>query len=165
MGMNRRNVLVGLGGLTVGGGALFASGAFTTVEAQRTVSVETAGDSAALLSFQVNAADFNGVESGESSDGVVRIDLTEINREATTTFEGVLTVENNGSNPVELSIAGGDDTISFLDGGEDISETPVSLDADGGDDDSVDLDLAVEIGEGEDDDGDVTLTFVAEDNS
>ena len=37
--MNRRNVLTGLGGLAIGGGALFGTGAFTSVEAQRTVEV------------------------------------------------------------------------------------------------------------------------------
>ena len=49
--MNRRNVLIGLGGLVAGGGALIGTGAFDTVEAERTVSVETAGDAAALLAF------------------------------------------------------------------------------------------------------------------
>lgn len=37
--MNRRNVLTGLGGLAISGGALFGSGAFTSVEAERTVEV------------------------------------------------------------------------------------------------------------------------------
>jgi len=37
--MNRRNVLTGLGGLAISGGALFGSGAFTSVSAERTVEV------------------------------------------------------------------------------------------------------------------------------
>jgi len=37
--MNRRNVLTGLGGLAISGGALFGSGAFTSVNAERTVEV------------------------------------------------------------------------------------------------------------------------------
>jgi len=37
--MNRRNVLTGLGGLAISGGALFGTGAFTSVSAERTVEV------------------------------------------------------------------------------------------------------------------------------
>lgn len=39
MKLSRRNVLAGIGGLAVGGGALLGSGAFSSVEAQRTVDV------------------------------------------------------------------------------------------------------------------------------
>jgi len=39
MDMNRRNVLIGMGGLAVGGGALLGSGAFTSVSAERDVEV------------------------------------------------------------------------------------------------------------------------------
>jgi len=41
--MNRRNVLTGLGGLAISGGALFGSGAFTSVEATRSVEVNVFG--------------------------------------------------------------------------------------------------------------------------
>jgi len=41
--MNRRNVLTGLGGLAISGGALFGTGAFTSVEAERTVEVNVIG--------------------------------------------------------------------------------------------------------------------------
>ncbi|MFB6227312.1 MAG: hypothetical protein ABEH88_01795 [Halobacteriales archaeon] len=44
MKMNRRNVLAGLGGLAVGGGALLGSGAFSSVEAQRDVQVNVTQD-------------------------------------------------------------------------------------------------------------------------
>ncbi|KAA9399212.1 hypothetical protein Har1130_13510 [Haloarcula sp. CBA1130] len=41
--MNRRNVLTGLGGLAISGGALFGSGAFTSVSATRSVEVNVFG--------------------------------------------------------------------------------------------------------------------------
>ncbi|QGN07449.1 hypothetical protein Hrd1104_09090 [Halorhabdus sp. CBA1104] len=41
--MNRRNVLTAMGGLAIGGGALFGSGAFTSVEATRAVEVNIFG--------------------------------------------------------------------------------------------------------------------------
>lgn len=56
---SRRTVLIGIGAAVAGGGALFATGAFTTVEAQRTVSVNTAGDAAADLGIEVND-DYDG---------------------------------------------------------------------------------------------------------
>ena len=43
--MNRRNVLTGLGGLAISGGALFGTGAFTSVSATRSVEVNVFGDS------------------------------------------------------------------------------------------------------------------------
>ncbi|MGB9930275.1 hypothetical protein [Haloarcula amylolytica] len=66
--MNRRNVLTGLGGLAISGGALFGSGAFTSVEAQRTVDVNV-----------VTADEISG--ANEDSDAVadryvdVRVDV------------------------------------------------------------------------------------------
>jgi hypothetical protein len=41
--MNRRNVLTGLGGLAISGGALFGTGAFTSVSAEREVKVNILG--------------------------------------------------------------------------------------------------------------------------
>jgi hypothetical protein len=44
MKLSRRNVLAGIGGLAVGGGALLGSGAFSSVEAQRDVEVNVVTD-------------------------------------------------------------------------------------------------------------------------
>ncbi|HMA78188.1 MAG TPA: hypothetical protein VKP88_03520, partial [Candidatus Paceibacterota bacterium] len=41
--MNRRNVLTGLGGLAISGGALFGTGAFTSTSANRQVEVNILG--------------------------------------------------------------------------------------------------------------------------
>ena len=41
--MNRRNVLTGLGGLSTSGGALFGTGAFTSVTATRSAEVNVFG--------------------------------------------------------------------------------------------------------------------------
>ena len=74
--MNRRNVLVGLGGLVAGGGALLGTGAFTTVEAERTVSVETAGDANAFLALAPADRDGDGNNAYvEETDGTIQINL------------------------------------------------------------------------------------------
>lgn len=100
MGMNRRNVLIGLGAATAGGGALFATGAFTTVEAQRSVSVETAADADAIVGL-TDATDGNYVTV---SDGVAAIDIGSdsagVNQSARTHFETLLNIANNGTNDV-----------------------------------------------------------------
>lgn len=100
MAMNRRNVLIGMGAATAGGGALIATGAFTTVEAERSVSVETAGDDAALLQM-VDATDGTYVSV---DDGVVQIDIGDesagVNRSARTVFEHLIDISNNGNQDV-----------------------------------------------------------------
>jgi hypothetical protein len=110
MAMNRRNVLIGLGAVAAGGGALLGTGAFSQVEATRSVSISTAGDSGALLSLTLETASYNGLsdtsgsDSGTNDADTIQIDLEEINDDAVTTFDDALTIENNGNNPVDLSI-------------------------------------------------------------
>lgn len=59
MRMNRRKVLTALGGMTVGGGALFGTGAFSTVSAERTVAVTVEGDGSALIALAPSGAGAN----------------------------------------------------------------------------------------------------------
>lgn len=107
--VNRRQLLVGLGGLVVGGGVLIGTGAFTTIEAERTVSVETAGDADALLGI----APFDGSENDDyvnaPDDGTVEINITEqgtsasgagVNKNAITAIDRLLQVTNNGTQDI-----------------------------------------------------------------
>jgi len=109
MAMNRRNVLIGLGAVAAGGGAALGTGAFSQVDADRTVSIATAGDSGALLSLSLDTASYSGLSdnsgsnSGTNNEETIQIDLEKINDDATTTFDDALTIENNGSNPVDIS--------------------------------------------------------------
>ena len=108
---NRRNVLIGLGGLVAAGGAALGTGAFTTVEAQRTVSVQTEGDADAFLSLEP-ASGANGAFVTET-DGTIQFNLdnnaagnattangTGLNKNAKTTFNSLVTVTNNGTQGV-----------------------------------------------------------------
>lgn len=117
--VSRRSTLIGLGGLMVGGGALVATGAFTQVEAQRTMTVETAGDADAFLGLRVDA-DLGSVDE----DGMIVFEIDDtfgtngqgLNRGARTTFAEVLGIINNGTEDIVLSFA------AELDTGEDVSE-------------------------------------------
>lgn len=104
--VSRRNVLIGLGGLVAGSGALFATGAFTTVQAQRTVTIETAGDAGAFLAL--TAARSGGEFVSTTSDNRIQINLdgsdataSGLNRGATSRFENLVDVTNQGTEDVD----------------------------------------------------------------
>jgi len=106
--MQRRKFIAGLGSLTAAGAAGIGTGAFTSVEADRSVTVDTAADSDALLRFE--ATDDNANGGYASVDGnQVSIDFsgltadslegggTGVNENSTTTIYDIFTVENQGT--------------------------------------------------------------------
>ncbi len=98
-------MVIGLGGIVAGGGALVATGAFDTVEAERTFEVEVAGDQAALLGLEVYNEVIAGYEEGGAGDNDIiffaldddEVEESAINENATTEFYAVFTITNNGS--------------------------------------------------------------------
>jgi len=91
------------------GVALFVvgSGAFTTVSAERTVSVNVTGDGAALLQLQPHNGP-NGQYADTPSDEleISFDDITAdgVNQNATTTINNVFTVTNSGTQSTEVYI-------------------------------------------------------------
>jgi hypothetical protein len=97
------------------------TGAFTSVSADRSLSIQTAGDANAFLSIS-KADDSNGdtypnaqeYVHGDPSSGQVSLDFTQsddtpgsasgINENAKTVFDNLLDVSNNGSQDVDLWI-------------------------------------------------------------
>lgn len=115
--LTRRNTIIGLGALVGGTGALAASGAFTSVEAERDVNIQTAGDDTALLGLEILS------ETLEGEDGdVISFDLEDdLNLQATTRFNDAFQITNNGDNDVDIDIFEGevgDLGPSILDGDE-----------------------------------------------
>lgn len=124
----RRNVLVGLGALLAGGGALFATGAFTTVEAQRTVNVETAGDANAFLGLTPARPD--GAWVAETG-GTIEIQLDSdaggatptgegLSQNAINTFNDIVEISNNGTQAInslefEFAVTGSGDDAAHQD--------------------------------------------------
>ena len=111
MKSNRRSVLIGLGALTVGGGAVFGTGAFSSVEADRTVEVAVAGDSSGLLGLSDEDSDDDPyTEASSVTDGTLELTFDSlgsssgVNLDAETTFDPLFRIINNGSNPVDVSI-------------------------------------------------------------
>ena len=127
--MNRRNVLTGLGGLAIGGGALFGTGAFTSVEAERTVEVNVIGpdevtnaaeDVDALADEYVDVrvdASFSSVFI-DSADGSTDTNKDETTLTPTSSAEVVANTSGNipateTSSASEVSLIANDVTVRF----------------------------------------------------
>lgn len=111
--MERRTFVMGLGSAAVGGSALVGSGAFSSVEAERTVEVETADDADAFLGLSTDSPyanedggtlelTFSSEADTEDGDGLP----PRANTEITDAFE----IENNGTEDVFVYIPGTDNT-------------------------------------------------------
>ncbi|GAA0217881.1 hypothetical protein [Halobaculum roseum] len=134
MGINRRNILIGLGAVVGGGGALVSTGAFTTVSAERSVEVSTAGDASAFLTITGD----DQYVTDDSGDGTLTIDLggpdsNGFNQEAVTTLDGVVTITNNAADDSSATVgvstdgadtaaAAGSASLLIEDGGDAVAE-------------------------------------------
>ena len=106
MAISRRNILIGLGTVLGGGGALVSTGAFTTVSAERSVEVSTTGDASAFLTLE---GDENYVDSPEGEETLTinlggQTDDKDFNKEAITTLDGVVTITNNAQDDSSATI-------------------------------------------------------------
>lgn len=105
MRTNRRNLLIGLATATVGGGAAFGSGAFSQVEADRTVNISVTDDnnSSTLLQLSANA-DTALVTNDGNSSSELKFNLDNLNDNAVTTVSPAFTVTNNGGQNVAVRV-------------------------------------------------------------
>ena len=138
MRMNRRNVLVGLGGIVAGGGALLGTGAFSSVEATREVDINTAGDADALLQLTDGDSDFVNLDAGEDDD-LLQIQQNSLNKDAITRANGAIEVSNDGSNDVGFWVEGLDDGLDIEYDGDSIDDSTNAVDLDVDGDLSLDL--------------------------
>ena len=168
MKSNRRSVLIGLGALTVGGGAVFGTGAFSSVEAERSVDISTAGDGEALLGLSIESDELDGGED------TISFDSEDLNEDAVTIFDDAFEVSNNRDDndggAIEVDIYDGStaDENSIVVADRDSTETGMNFVGDPSDidpDNSVTLDIVFDL-EGADD-GDIPgeITFEALDNN
>jgi len=89
-------------------GGLAATGAFTTVQAERTADVSVDGDANALLAIEPIPAPSNSdfVTQSGTDDQTFEIALDNaVNARASTTAEDLINITNNGEEPVDLWIA------------------------------------------------------------
>jgi hypothetical protein len=95
-------------------GGLAATGAFTTVQAERTADVETAGDASALLALDAEP----NTEFAANTGGTLEITAQSqsVNNDAVTLDDNVINITNNGNDDVTLSATL--DNASNLDDGD-----------------------------------------------
>ena len=104
--MERRNFVIGLGGIAASAGLVAGSGAFSQIEADRNMSVTVADDAAAYLSLAEGTGD--AAYSGVDADGNVELafgavnEATGANDNAVSWFDALVEVGNNGDNQVTL---------------------------------------------------------------
>jgi hypothetical protein len=166
MKLNRRSVLFGLGALSASVGGIFGSGAFSSVEATRSVKINTSGDSDALLSFEANNPSGTGNNKiisteTESATSVIKIEQESINEKATTTFKNALKITNGGDKDVGVSVNASETTYLNATSGL-VGDTLDIQDTDRGNgsivDSSSDGDNAVDLDAG----NSITLTIVVD---
>ena len=107
MALSRRNILVGLGALVGGGGALVSTGAFSTVSAERSVSVNTTGDASSFLGLNATSQGQSYINNPTS--GTLDISLGSssngFNEDAITTIGSLFNIINNSPEGETIDIA------------------------------------------------------------
>lgn len=127
-----RGKLLALVTIVVAASLVTATGAFSSVTAERTTEVKVASDSDAFLALDGNTEGGNG-EYVSTDGGKLSIDLTTssegakgVNPDAVTTFDNLFTITNQGSQAVNLELTPKGDhkeAIKFYDeNGETVSE-------------------------------------------
>lgn len=128
--MERRKFAIGMGALATGSGAVLSSGAFSQVESQRDVLVDSVSDNQALLEFApvngdlLDEGDVSGtidsrsafvdLEDDDDDDAAAEIDFSAmggedlpgngLNNRSVTVIEDVFHILNAGSTEIEISI-------------------------------------------------------------
>lgn len=94
MVLTRRNTLILLFTVVAAAGVIGGTGAFSTVEADRTVDINTAGDSSGNVIIEVNDDEHESLTNDGSGD-TIGFDFDQVNLDAKTTYNDVLNVTIN----------------------------------------------------------------------
>jgi hypothetical protein len=100
---NRRKFLAGLGALASGSAAAVGTGAFSSVSAERGVSVSVVGDGDAYLRMvpESQYASF-------ASNGEIKLTFDSLNTDATSEFSDVFAIQNQGDQNAAIWLDTGD---------------------------------------------------------
>lgn len=107
--MKRRTLLAGVGSLAATGAVAVGTGAFTSVSADRNVSVSVADDSSAFLTLKQHVGGRPNQVFSSHKNGQLVLDFDEtaaggdgVNRDAVTAFANVFKLENHGTQAVNV---------------------------------------------------------------
>ena len=129
--MKRRNFILGLGATAVSGATVLGSGAFSSVEADRSITVEVADDTEAFLAL-IPTTEYATVPE----DGMFTLDLSPsnptdaggsgVNANAETIIKYTFKIENRGTQTVQPTFEGGESDgieITLSDVSDDLTVT------------------------------------------
>ena len=123
--MNRRKFLATLGAATAGTSGAVGTGAFTSVSADRNVSVQVADDADAFLAMERSSGP-NGEFANPTGDGTIALDFTDtdaggtgLGTDSIYEFDDVFRVTNQGTQPVYVWATFADASGSFTPDGSD----------------------------------------------
>lgn len=141
--MNRRSVLFAMGATSLSAGAIFGSGAFTTIEADRSVELGVSNDSDAQVAFKrgsgTGADRIINKDTDAGSIEVIQFNQENLNRQAKTVFKRAIKIKNNtNSLSIELYVSkdaetSDSDTLDISDGPLDFRTPDVEETTSGGD--------------------------------
>jgi hypothetical protein len=109
--MKRRHFIAGLASTTLGGATAVGTGAFSTVEANRTVNVTVADESQAYLALNKGSGQSSFARTGAAGgNGEISLDFNGssgasgigVGTDSTYSFDGVIQVTNQGTQSVYL---------------------------------------------------------------
>jgi hypothetical protein len=105
--------MIGLGTLAAGGAGVFGTDAFSSVNAERTASIQVSGDASALLELTPAA---EGSEYVDTTNGTVGINVNGtnagaqgVNQNAVTVIDRLIKVTNRGT--TEITVGFNDDLV------------------------------------------------------
>lgn len=113
MNLTRRNTVIGIGTLAAGAGVIGGSGAFDSVEANRSFEINVSGDAGALLGLAATNSIIAGTTpGGAGGNDIIYFELNDaeaggdaaVNESSLTEFFDVFSVTNNGTQDIDLSI-------------------------------------------------------------
>lgn len=160
--MNRRQLLTGLGAAAAGGGTALGTGAFTSVEASRSVDVSVANENEAYLALSPTGSEnATFVTQDSSANNELAIDINDatgtqggdgVGLDSVYEFDSLFQVENQGTQEIEVTINTLSDsdfnpsasglTVEFYDG----TDASTSLDSSGGSAVTIGTGTSVDIG-------------------
>ena len=114
--MQRRNILIGIGSVAVGGMAAFGGNAFNVARADRGISVETVGDDASYLTLIPTSAYAEYDEDDLlrlAFDGSNGQNATGLAEDANFVFTDVFEIRNEGQDRITLTLSDNFDDVDW----------------------------------------------------
>ena len=140
--MERRKFTIGLGALATGSAAAIGTGAFTSVEADRSIQVDVADDADAFLALEgKDTPNGNEYVEDDGTDGTLSLDFSEteesgadggLNQNADTIIRDLFEIQNQGTQEVVVGVTDLPDGMSIYadEDSEVVGENGITLNQD-----------------------------------